>query len=510
LNGDVSSLSGHPSPATLTYVSEIAPSHGTLALHPNGAFTYTPEGDYAGPDSFTYSADDGVGGLGYGTVSITVTAVNDPPTMTNIANQQSIDGGIVGPVSFTVADLESPAANLTLSAQSSNTTLIPAGNITLGGSGGTRSVAVIPAAGKTGFADITVTVRDEAGATASDTFRVTVTARTPTTTSTPTTSLNPATYGQAITFTTTVSGAGGTPSGTVTFYDNGTPLGTASLAAGTATFTASAATALVQAGSPTGTPRSITAAYSGDAQFAGSTSGTLGQTVNKDAATAVLTVTAVSAKYSDMETYEVTVNSAAGAAPAQGVIFKIGTQQMNATPQPFVSMGGGVYKATYTGPLLEAPPAPAGQLRPTGTNKIVSAAYSGLSTNYTLAAPTNKAVLIGKEDAALDLSVLSTADVTASANGTATIPLTVKVQDADATPGDLRLAQVMFINRGTGAVLATVNAAADGTATYNWPVTITGNSQTFQVGFVVTNYYNRNVATDNRTIEVCKQGFCAP
>jgi VCBS repeat-containing protein len=601
LNGNVSSLSGHPNPGSLTFGSEIGPAHGTLTLGANGAFAYTPAPSYNGPDSFMFSAADGNGGVGFATVSITITSVNDAPTASNqnvttnedvakvvtlsatdvdggpltytivtppahgslsgtapnltytpaanyagadsftfkatdngspalassvatvnvtvtavndaptiadIANQ-STGGAAVGPVSFAVNDVDSAVAGLTLTGQSSNPTLVPNGNITFGGSAGNRTVMLTPVAGQTGSATITVTVSD-GSLSAFDSFVVAVNASAASTTSTPTTSLNPATYGQAITFTATVT-PGAT--GTVTFYDNGTPLGTAPLNGGVpniASFTSSTTTALVQAGSPTGTARSITAVYNGDSRFVTSTSAALSQTVNKDGATAALTVSLLTAQYSDMETYEVTVTGAAGAAPAQGVIFKIGTQQMNATPQPFVSMGGGIYKATYTGQLLEEPPAPAGQLRPTGTNKIVSATYAGLSTNYTLPVPTNKTVMITKEDAALDLTVLSTTDVTASATGTATIPLTVKVQNADATPGDLRLAQVMFMNRSTGAVLATVNAAADGTATYNWPVTITGNSQSFQVGFVVTNYYNRNLTSDNRTIEVCKQGFCTP
>jgi autotransporter-associated beta strand protein/VCBS repeat-containing protein len=35
------------------------PVHGSLNLDPSGAFVYTPEAGYTGPDSFTYEADDG-------------------------------------------------------------------------------------------------------------------------------------------------------------------------------------------------------------------------------------------------------------------------------------------------------------------------------------------------------------------------------------------------------------------------------------------------------------------
>ncbi len=87
-------------------------------------------------------------------------------------------------------------------------------------------------------------------------------------------SLNPSTYGQSVTFTATVQPAsGGSPTGTVTFLDGTTQLGTGNLSGGSAQFT-TAGTALI-AGA-----HSITARYAGDANFAGSTSAVLTQTVN--------------------------------------------------------------------------------------------------------------------------------------------------------------------------------------------------------------------------------------
>lgn len=56
-----------------------APSHGTVAVNPNGSFTYTPTPDYNGPDAFTYLASDGSALSSPATVSLTVTAVSDAP-----------------------------------------------------------------------------------------------------------------------------------------------------------------------------------------------------------------------------------------------------------------------------------------------------------------------------------------------------------------------------------------------------------------------------------------------
>lgn len=88
---------------------------------------------------------------------------------------------------------------------------------------------------------------------------------------------NPSDSGENVTFTATVAGAGGPPTGTVTFFDGATPLGTVALTGGTATFNTAALTP--------GT-HSITARYNGNATFAQSTSAPLSQVVVGAAAAA--------------------------------------------------------------------------------------------------------------------------------------------------------------------------------------------------------------------------------
>jgi hypothetical protein len=87
-------------------------------------------------------------------------------------------------------------------------------------------------------------------------------------------SLNPSLTGQQVTFTATVSPHGGspTPTGTVTFSDGATPLGSAPVdGSGVATFSTS--------GLGVGA-HSITATYNGDANFGGSTSAAVVQNVS--------------------------------------------------------------------------------------------------------------------------------------------------------------------------------------------------------------------------------------
>ena len=91
----------------------------------------------------------------------------------------------------------------------------------------------------------------------------------PTTTTLTSSTATPA-AGNPVTFTAKVSSSGGTPTGSVTFYDGATPLGAAALSSGTATFT----TDSLSAGG-----HSISAIYAGTALFLTSTSNTLTETV---------------------------------------------------------------------------------------------------------------------------------------------------------------------------------------------------------------------------------------
>ena len=74
-----------------------------------------------------------------------------------------------------MADNETAAGSLSVTASSSNQTLVPDGNIALGGSGANRTITIPPAAGQTGTATITIVVND-GSLTASTSFVLTVNA----------------------------------------------------------------------------------------------------------------------------------------------------------------------------------------------------------------------------------------------------------------------------------------------------------------------------------------------
>lgn len=65
-----------PDGDTFTAVLVSPPAHGAISLKEDGSFSYTPETDFVGTDSFTYQTSDGVGLSGMSFVFITVSSVS--------------------------------------------------------------------------------------------------------------------------------------------------------------------------------------------------------------------------------------------------------------------------------------------------------------------------------------------------------------------------------------------------------------------------------------------------
>jgi hypothetical protein len=127
---------------------------------------------------------------------------------------------------------------------------------------------------------------------------------TQTTTTAVTSSLNPSAYGQAISFTATVtSGCGGAASGgTVQFTIDGVNYGSPVSLSGGSANTGTIAPALAD-----GT-HTVTAAYSGATGFASSASGTLNQVVGQASAATVITSSGSPSAYGSSVTFTATIN----------------------------------------------------------------------------------------------------------------------------------------------------------------------------------------------------------
>ncbi|HZI23623.1 MAG TPA: Ig-like domain-containing protein, partial [Chryseolinea sp.] len=85
---------------------------------------------------------------------------SEPPTISAIAPQSTPENTPTSPILFTIGDAETEPSALTLSATSSNATLVSDGDITFSGNDADRSVVITPTPGESGTTTITITVSD--------------------------------------------------------------------------------------------------------------------------------------------------------------------------------------------------------------------------------------------------------------------------------------------------------------------------------------------------------------
>ncbi|WP_168210865.1 Ig-like domain-containing protein [Persicimonas caeni] len=119
---DVLANDSDPDADSLSVTSVSTPSHGTATVS-GSQVVYTPDANYNGTDSFTYTVGDGNGETDSATVSLTITPVNDAPQANDdpttlaedtpvvidvIANDQDIEGH-----NLTVINVSSPAHGTT-------------------------------------------------------------------------------------------------------------------------------------------------------------------------------------------------------------------------------------------------------------------------------------------------------------------------------------------------------------------------------------------------------------
>jgi VCBS repeat-containing protein len=97
----------------LTVKSFSTPVHGDLVLSRNGSFVYTPDENYAGEDSFTYTARNKWRKTDKATVRITVNPVNDAPRIT-APTTLSVDETPAALTGIGVADVDAGAGATTL------------------------------------------------------------------------------------------------------------------------------------------------------------------------------------------------------------------------------------------------------------------------------------------------------------------------------------------------------------------------------------------------------------
>lgn len=144
-------------------VDVSSPAHGTAVVNPDSTITYTPTGNYSGPDSFTYRAWDGLLTSDLATVNVTVNPVNDAPTVNVVllggTSACLSDSSPSGRIALLPADVDNDPATLSLSATSSLAKVLANVGLSFAGVGADRSLTAT-GTGTKGTSTITVTVWD--------------------------------------------------------------------------------------------------------------------------------------------------------------------------------------------------------------------------------------------------------------------------------------------------------------------------------------------------------------
>jgi VCBS repeat-containing protein len=148
----------------LTAALVQGPAHGTLALDPDGSFTYTPDPAFTSTDTFTYQASDGALDSNTATVTISVGLGNHPPLITSTPVTTATVGQLYSyDVEVTDIDL-GDVLTFTL-------TTAPAGMVI---DSATGLIQWTPTLAQIGAQSVTVSVQDQNGLFVTQSFTITI------------------------------------------------------------------------------------------------------------------------------------------------------------------------------------------------------------------------------------------------------------------------------------------------------------------------------------------------
>jgi subtilisin family serine protease len=135
---------------SLTVAVAGEPLHGSATANLDGTIAYLPAANYNGADTFTYTIDDGRGGIATGAVQVTITEVNDAPVAADLT--MSTDEDVARATALSGTDVESSALTYTIVAQPAHGTL----------TGTAPAISYAPAANFSGQDTFTFKVSDGA------------------------------------------------------------------------------------------------------------------------------------------------------------------------------------------------------------------------------------------------------------------------------------------------------------------------------------------------------------
>ncbi|MCJ7983294.1 tandem-95 repeat protein [Priestia sp. OVL9] len=153
------------------------PSNGSVVLGANGVFTYTPNLNYNGTDTFSVLVSDGQGGSSLSTVTLTIVPVNDPPiggdravtTTINLPVTSSIPASDPDDITLTYTLQQSPANGSAIINQDGIFTYIPNNNF-IGNDQFT--ILITDLEGATALSNIFVTVLQTNGSTTTQDLQI--------------------------------------------------------------------------------------------------------------------------------------------------------------------------------------------------------------------------------------------------------------------------------------------------------------------------------------------------
>ncbi|MGH9502144.1 MAG: Ig-like domain repeat protein [Terriglobales bacterium] len=473
--------SGAPSPASVSGINgdtKTSTVHLTTTATGGGA---TPPGPYTITATGTRSSVGGSSCQGNSTLQDAATLAvveSTATTLTSSLNPSTFGQTIT--LTATVAQVTGPTKPTgSVTFKDGATTL---GTGALNGSGvATLAISTLTAGSHSLTASYAGTVLF--GTSTSNTVSQAVNQASTTTTVARTTGPNPSVFGQSLTFTATVAAVGpgaGTPTGTVTFTDGATTIGTGTLnGSGVATLTS----ATLAVGS-----HSITATYNADANFTGSTSAALAQTVNT--ASTTTTITSDSPDPSVVGQLVIINFTVAAVTPGSGtptgtVTVSDGTQSCSA------SVATGTCSITFTTAGAKSLTAS----YPGDTNFTLSASTPATPHTVTTAATTTTITAHTPNPSLVNQPITVNFTVTANspASGTATGNVTVSDGTGDTCVGTVAAGTCQLTATTSGAKTFTASYATDGnfaastsagvSHNVNQAPTITSaNSTTFTVG----------------------------
>jgi len=291
-------------------------------------------------------------------------------------------------------------------------------------------------------------------------------------------SQNPAPYGTDVTFSGTVTGSSGTiPTGTVTLYDGGSSIGSASLAADGSATLDSASLAI-------GT-HALSVAYSGDGTYLSSTSSTVTLTITQ--ASPVLSLSSSANPSMAGGVVQFTVSLANGSTGSVSV--QDGQTVLQAVSVPALAAGckpsGGIFSFTMCQTwtfMVSAPSLTAGQHQITasysGDSNFNSATVSVTQTVSGTASTPTVVVTPPISQVAFDGTVTVTATVSTASSGGQPVPDTTAVGTMTFTSdvdGDLAVVPVV-----QGSATFTTSSLSVGTSTMSAEYSGDGSHTTAQ------------------------------